>query len=57
MENMLRRVNEFMTRKVIATKAAVGNNRGEGYIDTAIKDTYSCCVGSIAFRRLIPSIR
>ena len=47
MENMLRRVNEFMTRKAIATKAAVGNNRGEGYIDTAIKILIAVVLGAL----------
>ena len=36
MKNILRKANEFITRKAVAAKVAVSNNRGEGYIDTAV---------------------
>ena len=37
MRNMFGKVNELRLGKVTAIKTAVSNNRGEGYIDTAVK--------------------
>jgi len=42
MKNILRKANEFMIRKAVAAKVAVSNNRGEGYIDTAVFSVLRC---------------
>lgn len=47
MKNLLRRANKIMTRKAIAAKAAVGNNHGEGYIDTAIRILIAVVLGAL----------
>ncbi len=44
---MLRKTNEFITRKVTAARIAVSNNRGEGYIDTAVKILISVVLGAL----------
>jgi len=47
MKNMLRKANEFITRKAIAVKVAINNNRGEGYIDTAVKILVAVVLGAL----------
>lgn len=47
MKNILRRANEIMVRKAIDAKAAISNNRGEGYIDTAIKILIAVVLGAL----------
>jgi hypothetical protein len=47
MKNMLRKANEFITRKAVAVKVAVSNNRGEGYIDTAVKILVAVVLGAL----------
>ena len=47
MKNMLRKANEFITRKAVAVKVAVSNNRGEGYIDTAVKILVPVVLGAL----------
>lgn len=47
MRNMLRKANDFVTRKVVAAKVAVSNNRGEGYIDTAVKILIAVVLGAL----------
>lgn len=47
MKNMLRKANEFITRKAVATKVAVSNKRGEGYIDTAVKILVAVVLGAL----------
>ena len=47
MENILRNANKFMIRKAVAVKAAVSNNRGEGYIDTAVKILIAVVLGAL----------
>jgi len=44
---MLRKANDFVTRKVVAVKVAVSNNRGEGYIDTAVKILIAVVLGAL----------
>ena len=44
---ILRKANELITRKVTATRIAVSNNRGEGYIDTAVKILISVVLGAL----------
>ena len=45
MRNMFRKVNELRLEKVTAIKTAVSNNRGEGYIDTAVKILIAVVLG------------
>ena len=47
MKNILRKANEFMIRKAIAAKVSVSNNRGEGYIDTAVKILSAVVLGAL----------
>lgn len=47
MRNMFRKVNEFRLGKVTAIKTAVSNNRGEGYIDTAVKILIAVVLGAL----------
>lgn len=47
MKNILRKANNFVTRKVVAAKVAVSNNRGEGYIDTAVKILIAVVLGAL----------
>ena len=47
MKNILKRANEFITRKAITVKVAVSNNRGEGYIDTAVKILIAVVLGAL----------
>ena len=47
MKSMLRKVNEFITRKAVEAKIAVINNRGEGYIDTAVKILVAVVLGAL----------
>ena len=47
MKSMLRKVNEFITRKAVEAKIAVINNRGEGYIDTAVKILIAVVLGAL----------
>jgi hypothetical protein len=47
MKNMLRKANEFITRKAVEAKVAVSNNRGEGYIDTAVKILVAVVLGAL----------
>lgn len=47
MKNILRKANEFMIRKAISAKVAVSNNRGEGYIDTAVKILIAVVLGAL----------
>ena len=47
MKNILRNANEFMIKKAVAAKVAVSNNRGEGYIDTAVKILIAVVLGAL----------
>lgn len=47
MKNMIKKVNQFITRKTISVKLAVSNNSGEGYIDTAVKILISVVLGAL----------
>ncbi|MBU5311583.1 hypothetical protein KQI38_06045 [Tissierella carlieri] len=44
---MIKKANEFITRKAISMKLAVSNNRGEGYIDTAVKILIAVVLGAL----------
>ena len=47
MKSMIKKANEFITRKAISMKLAVSNNRGEGYIDTAVKILIAVVLGAL----------
>lgn len=47
MKNMIKKVNQFITRKVVSARIAVSNNSGEGYIDTAVKILISVVLGAL----------
>lgn len=47
MRNILRKSNEVITNKAVAVKVAVSNNRGEGYIDTAVKILIAVVLGAL----------
>ena len=50
MERAIEKTNNFITNKAnkaIAIKFATSNNRGEGYIDTAIKILISVVLGAL----------
>lgn len=47
MRNMFRKVNELRLGKVTTIKSAVSNNRGEGYIDTAVKILIAVVLGAL----------
>ena len=47
MKNMFKRANEFVTDKAIAARVAGSNNRGEGYIDTAVKILIAVVLGAL----------
>lgn len=47
MRNMFIKVNELRLGKVSAIKTAVSNNRGEGYIDTAVKILIAVVLGAL----------
>lgn len=47
MRNMLDKANDLVTKRAIAVKVAVSNNRGEGYIDTAVKILISVVLGAL----------
>ena len=47
MERAIEKTNNFITNKAIAVKAATTNNRGEGYIDTAVKILIAVVLGAL----------
>jgi putative flippase GtrA len=47
MERTIEKTNNFITNKAIAVKAATTNNRGEGYIDTAVKILIAVVLGAL----------
>nr|WP_244969151.1 DUF6133 family protein [Tissierella praeacuta] len=46
-ERTIEKSNNFITNKAIAVKAATTNNRGEGYIDTAVKILIAVVLGAL----------
>jgi hypothetical protein len=47
MKNFMKKVNDYVTRQAIKMKLAVGNNKGEGYIDTAVKILIAVVLGAL----------
>ena len=47
MIKMFKKTNEFIFNKAVKVRLAVSNNRGEGYIDTAVKILISVVLGAL----------
>lgn len=47
MRNIFIKLNKLRLGKVTAIKTAVSNNRGEGYIDTAVKILIAVVLGAL----------
>lgn len=47
MRNIFIKLNELRLGEVTAIKTAVSNNRGEGYIDTAVKILIAVVLGAL----------
>lgn len=47
MKKIVKKVNSFIRKNSLAVKVALGNNRGEGYIDTAVKILIAVVLGAL----------
>ena len=47
MKRLLKKSNEFIVKQAIKAQAAMRNNRGEGYIDTAVKILIAVVLGAL----------
>jgi len=47
MKKIMIKTNGFLERQVVAVKNAASNNRGEGYIDTAVKILIAVVLGAL----------
>ena len=47
MKKTMKRANDFVVKQAINAKLAVSNNRGEGYIDTAVKILIAVVLGAL----------
>lgn len=47
MRKLMKSVNDFATRQAVKMMMAVSNNRGEGYIDTAVKILIAVVLGAL----------
>jgi len=47
MKKMMKRANDFVLKQSIKAKLAVSNNKGEGYIDTAVKILIAVVLGAL----------
>lgn len=47
MKKLIKKVNNLMARKATKVQIAVSNNRGEGYIDTAVKILIAVVLGAL----------
>ena len=47
MKRIMRKVNNELMSKVVLAKAAISNNQGEGYIDTAVKILIAVVLGAL----------
>lgn len=53
MKKMMKRANEFVVKQVfIKARLAVSNNKGEGYIDTAVKILIAVVLGALLLASL-----
>lgn len=47
MTKLMKKANGFVTRQAIKVKMAVSSNKGEGYIDTAVKILIAVVLGAL----------
>ena len=47
MKNFMKKANDVVTKKAIKMKLVVSNNKGEGYIDTAVKILIAVVLGAL----------
>jgi hypothetical protein len=47
MNKIMIKTKSFLERQAVAVKNAVSNNRGEGYIDTAVKILIAVVLGAL----------
>ncbi len=47
MKKTMKRANDFVVKQAINAKLVVSNNRGEGYIDTAVKILIAVVLGAL----------
>ena len=47
MMKLMKRSSKFMSRQAIKMQSALSNNKGEGYIDTAIKILIAVVLGGL----------
>lgn len=47
MNKIMIKINSFLVRQIVAAKIAINNNRGEGYIDTAVKILIAVVLGAL----------
>lgn len=47
MKKLMKRANKFILRQTIKMQSALGNNNGEGYIDTAVKILIAVVLGAL----------
>lgn len=47
MNRALKMINDKLTSKIVMAKAAIRSNKGEGYIDTAVKVLIAVVLGAL----------
>ena len=47
MNKIMIKTKNFLVRQAVAVKIAINNNRGEGYIDTAVKILIAVVLGAL----------
>ena len=47
MNKIMIKTKSFLVRQAVAAKIAINNNRGEGYIDTAVKILIAVVLGAL----------
>ena len=52
MNKIMIKTKNFSVRQAVAVKIAINNNRGEGYIDTAVKILIAVVLGALLFAGL-----
>lgn len=47
MKKLVKKANNFMAKQAIKVQIALSNNKGEGYIDTAVKILIAVVLGAL----------
>lgn len=47
MRNLFKKVRNFGILAIVCTKTALSNNRGEGFVDTAVKILMAVLIGAL----------